>query len=103
MESNFPMMTRQECDFTIARLGELGNLIQALEVLHGLQLPEVSGRYRELLSHLADDAGSIEFLEIRQFLDWAEAMIIPALRALPEFQQALRDFLLTCRINGPIE
>ncbi len=97
------MMTRQECDFTIAHLSELGNLIQALEVLYGLQLSEVSGRYRKLLSQLAEDAGSVEFLEVRQFFDWAEGMIIPALRDLPEYQRALRDFLATCHVSGPIE
>ena len=103
MASNCRVMTRQECDFAIAHLSELGNLIQALEVLHGLELPEVLRRYRELLSHLADDAGSVEFLDIRQFLDWAEGMIIPALRNLPEYQKALRDFLAACRVSGPIE
>ena len=96
------MMTRQECAFAMAHLGELGKLIQALEMLHGRQLPKVLGRYRELLSHLAEDAGSVEFLEIRQFLDWAEGMIIPALRDLPEYQKALRDFLAACRVSGPI-
>jgi hypothetical protein len=96
-------MTRQECDFAMAHLDELAKLIQPLEVLHGLQLPVVLERYGELLSRLTDDAGSVEFLEIRQFLDWAEGMIIPVLRDLPEYQKALRDFLAACRVSGPIE
>ena len=86
------MMTRQECDFTVAHLGELGNLIQALEVLYGLELSEVLGRYRKLLSRLADDAGSVEFLEVRQFFDWAEGMIIPLCEIFPSSKRLCEIF-----------
>jgi len=96
------VMTKQECDFTIAHLDELWRLIQALKVLHGLEFPGVLERCRELLSRLADDSRSIEFLEVHQFLDWAEGIIKPSLRELPEYQHALRDFLVAWRVTGPI-
>jgi hypothetical protein len=96
------VMTKQECDFTIARLAELWGLIQALQVLHGLEFPEVLERYYELLSRLADDSRSVKFLEVHQFLDWAEGIIKPNLREFPEYQRALQDFLVACRVTGPI-
>ena len=95
-------MTKQECDFTIAHLDELWGLIQVLNVLYGLEFPEVLERCRGLLSRLADDSMSLEFLEVHQFLDWAEGTIKPSLRELPEYQHALRDFLAACRVTGPI-
>jgi len=96
------VMTKQECDFTIAHLDELWGLIQALKVLHGLEFPEVLERCRELLSRLADDSKPFEFLEVHRFLDWAEAIIKPSLQELPEYQHALRNFLAACRVTGPI-
>ncbi len=96
------VMTRQECDFTIAHLDELWGLIQALKVLHDLDFSEVLERCQELLSRLADDSRSVEFLEVHQFLDWAEGIIKPRLREFPEYQHALRDFLVACRVTGPI-
>jgi hypothetical protein len=96
------VMTKQECDFTIAHLDELWGLIQALKVLHGLEFPKVLERLHELLSRLADDSKSLEFLEVHQFLDWAEGIIKPSLRELPEYQHALRGFLAACRVTGPI-
>jgi hypothetical protein len=96
------VMTKQECDFTIAHLDELWGLIQALKVLHGLEFPKVLERFDELLSRLADDSRSVEFLEVHQFLDWAEGIIKPSLREFPEYQHALRDFLAACRVAGPI-
>jgi len=94
-------MTKQECAFTIVHLDELWGLIQALHVLHGLEFPQLLEQCRELLSRLADDSRSVEFLEVRQFLDWAEGIIRPALRDLPEFQNALGNFLASCRVSGP--
>ena len=96
------VMTKQECDFTIAHLDELWGLIQALKVLHDLDFSEVLERCQDLLSRLADDSRSVEFLEVHQFLDWAESIIKPRLREFPEYQHALRDFLVACRVTGPI-
>ncbi|HUI53864.1 MAG TPA: hypothetical protein VLY04_02760 [Bryobacteraceae bacterium] len=94
-------MTKQECECTIARLDELWGLIQALHVLHGLEFPEILEQCRALLSRLADDSSAVEFLEVRQFLDGAEGAIRPALRDLPEYQNALGNFLANCRVAGP--
>ena len=49
---------------------------------------------------LRGDGGRIA--AVHQFLDWAEGIIKPSLRELPEYQQALREFLAACRVTGAI-
>jgi len=93
-------MTQKEREFTYLRLVYIGGFLQAAGLQHGLRFPPVRAALDALVSRLADGSAQVEFIEVRTFLDWAEAEIEPALRGLPEYQTKLLDALKDGGCNG---
>jgi hypothetical protein len=93
-------MTQKEREFTHLRLLNLGGFLHAAEMAHGLLFPPVKAALEALVSRLTDGSAQVEFIEVRTFLDWAEAEIEPALRELPEYQAILLDALKGGGCNG---
>jgi hypothetical protein len=95
-------MTQKEREFTHLRLLNLGGFLHAAEMAHGLRFPPVKGALEALVSRLADGSARVEFIEVRTFLDWAEAEIEPALRELPVYQTILLHALKDGGCNGSV-